>query len=252
MPTKRSVMSRRVCAVAVLATLLLVPVSPLRAAWTIASVEILRPIFARMLNNPPVLRMDVVPDLYEGGYARISVYAEHADIKGMTIDQLWIRFVGASFAPEALRRGELQVLEMRQHHIYGRLDLGRVQDFLNRQGAVRDVHLKVEDEMITATGTIVFNGLPTRVRMAGVFQVYGEPEVFFHVRALLVNSLPVPYIVVAKLERDMNPIVDFRTWPVHFRLRSFRQSSQGFVLSSQADFSQPCDACGGPSLQFKP
>ena len=73
---------------------------------------------------------------------------------------------------------------------------------------------------------------------------------FFHIQALLVNSLPMPYVLVERLERQMNPVVDFRTWPVQFKIRSFRQTPEGFVLSSQRDFAQPCLDCGGPPLQF--
>jgi hypothetical protein len=129
---------------------------PARANLPLASVEALRPIFQHLLGNPEAMQLDIVPDLYPGGYARI------------------------------------------------------------------------------------------------VFQVYGEPEVFFHITALLVNSIPVPFVIVDRLERQINPIVDFRTWPVPFRIRSFRQSADGFVLSSQADIGAPCSTCGGPSIQLKP
>jgi len=225
---------------------------PARADLPLASTDVLRPIFSHLLGDPPSFHMEVVPDLYEGGYARISLYARNVDIKGMRIDEIWIRLVGASFDPEALRQGVLKPLEIRDSAIYGKLDLGRVQDFLNRQGAVQNVNLSTNGESVVGTGTVVYNGIPTHVRMQGIFQVYGEPEVFFHIQALLVNSLPIPYVLVDRLERQMNPIVDFRTWPVQFRIRSFRQTSEGFALSSQRDFSQPCNICGGPQLQLKP
>jgi len=225
---------------------------PAHAALTIADTEILRPIFSGLLNNPPVLRLDIVPDLYEGGYARVSIYAEHPEIKGMRIDRLWIRMVGVSFDPASLRDGTLKVLDVRESAVYGRLELASVQDFLNHQGAVRDVSLAVQGETVTARGTILYNGVATRVRIQGVFQVYGAPEVFFHVQALSVNSVPLPTVLVDRLERQMNPVVDFRTWPVPFPIRSFRQSADGFVLSSAADYSQPCDDCGGTPVQLKP
>jgi len=221
-------------------------------ALTVADTAVLEPLFRTLLANPPVLRLDVVPDLYEGGYARVSVYAEHPEIKGMRIDQMWIRLVGVSFDPDALRQGTLKVLDVRESAIYGKLSLASVQEFLNHQDAVRNVTLTVDGDSITARGTFLYNGVPTRVRMQGEFQVYGAPEVFFHLQALFVNSIPLPYVVVDRLERQMNPVIDFRTWPVPFPVRSFHQSADAFVLSSQADYSQPCEACGGTPLQLKP
>lgn len=243
-------MARILCAALVMVVCLPGAPAPARAGLPFASTEGLRPLFSRMLGDPPVMHLEVVPDMYEGGYARISVYAHDVEIKGMRIDEIWIRLVGAELDPQALRRGELKVLGVRDSAIYGTIRLQNVQDFLNRQGAVRDVTLTPDGDGITAVATVLYNGIPTRVRMQGVFQVYGEPEVFFHIQALFVNSIPVPYVLVDRLERDMNPVVDFRTWPVHFRIRSFRQTPEGFVLSSQRDFAQPCTTCGGPPLQF--
>jgi hypothetical protein len=219
---------------------------------TFADAAVLEPLFRTLLNSPPVFRMDVVPDTYEGGYARVSVYAEHPQIEGMSIDQLWIRLIGASFDPTALNQGTLKVLGVRDSAIYGKLALASVQDYLNHQGAVRQVTLSVAGDTVTARGTVLYNGAATRVRMQGEFQVYGAPEVFFHIQTLSVNSIPVPYALVDRVERQMNPVVDFRTWPVPFPVRSFHQSANTFILSSQADYSQPCEACGGPPLQLKP
>jgi hypothetical protein len=226
--------------------------APARAELPLASTEHLRPVFSHLLGDPATMHLEVVPDLYEGGFARISIYARDVSIKGMRIDEIWIKLVGVSVDPELLRGGTLKVLDLRDSSIYGKLRLSSVQDYLNQQSAVKDVRLSLNGESIIGSATVDYNGLPTRVRMQGVFQVYGEPEVFFHIQALLVNSLPVPYILVDHLERQINPIVDFRTWPVQFRIRSFQQTPEGFVLSSQRDFSQPCNTCGGPALQFKP
>ncbi len=243
------------CLLALLLALMVsLPVAPnpVQADLPLASVDLLRPLFGRLLGDPSSVTLEAVPDLYPGGYARISIYARNVDIKGMRIDEIWIRLVGASFDPDVLRKGALQVLQMRDSAIYGKLRLASVQEFLNQQGAVKDVQLSLNGDSIVGNATVVYNGLPTRVRMQGIFQVYGEPEVFFHIQALLVNSLPVPYILVDSLERQMNPVVDFRTWPVQFKIRSFQQTPEGFVLSSQRDFSQPCNICGGPTLQLKP
>jgi len=217
-----------------------------------ASVEVLRPLFSQMLGNPTLMRLDAVPDIYEGGYARISVYAEHARIKGMLVDEMAIRLIGVSFDPAALREGTLKALEVRDSGIYGRLRLSSVQEFLRQQGPVREVLLRRDGDVVIATGLVDYNGVPTRVLMRGVFQVYGEPEIYFHIEALIVNHLPLPYVVVDQLERSMNPIVDLRSWPVSFKIRSLRSTADGFILSSQTDYSQPCNDCGGPEIRLTP
>jgi hypothetical protein len=243
---------RGTLAALVMVAVVLGPAVPGRADLTVASPEVLRPIFSRLLGNPRVLDMDVVPDLYEGGYARVSLYARGADIKGMRIDELWIKLVGVSFDPQLLRQGTLKVLSLRDSAIYGKLSLASVEEFLNHESVVRDVRLRLDGESVVGVATVLYNGVPTRVRMQGVFQVYGEPEVYFHIQALLVNWIPVPYVLVDRLERQINPILDLRSWPVAFPIRTFRQTPSGFILSSQRDFSQPCAACGGPLLQLRP
>jgi hypothetical protein len=217
-----------------------------------ASVEVLRPLFAQMLGNPTLMRLDAVPDIYEGGYARVSVYAERASIKGMLVDELAIRLIGVSFDPAALREGTLKVLEVRDSGIYGRLRLSSVQEFLRQQSPVREVLLRRDGEIVIASGLVDYNGVPTRVLMRGIFQVYGEPEIYFHIETLIVNHLPLPYVLVDRLERSMNPIVDLRSWPVSFKIRSLRSTADGFILSSQTDYSQPCNDCGGPEIRLTP
>jgi len=216
------------------------------------SIPELRALFSHLLGDPPVIHMEAIPDLYDGGYARVSVYGRHVKINSMLIDELWIRLIGVSFDPAELRHGNLKVLDLRDNSVYGKLSVVAVQDYLNRQAAVKDVHLGVSAEAITGAATVMYNGIPTHVRMQGVFQVYGDPEVFFHIQALSVNSIPVPYVLAANLERQINPVVDFRTWPVQFKIRTFKQTPEGFVLSSQRDFAQPCNMCGGPPLQVVP
>jgi hypothetical protein len=231
---------------------ILVAVLPAQAAVSFASVEILRPILDRMLGNPPVMRLDVVPDVYEGGYARVSVYAQGAAVGGMRIDEMWIRLIGASFDPSELHRGTLKVLQVRDSGLFGRLNLKNIAAFLEQQGTVKDVQLTQEEDMVVATGSLTLNGVPAQVRLTGIFQVEGEPEILFHIHALAVNGLPVPTVMVNQLERQMNPVVDFRSWPVPFKIRSFRATREGFVLSSQRDLSQPCNDCGGPELRLVP
>ena len=244
-------MSRRCSVLAAIASLL-VAVLPVRAAVSFASVEILRPILANMLGNPPRMHVDVVPDVYEGGYARISMYARGAAVGGMRIEEMWIRFVGVSFDPAELRRGTLKVLQVRDSAVFGRLNLQNIEAYLKQQGTIKDVRLSRDEDLVVATGTLTLNGVPAQVRLKGLFQVYGEPEIRFHIQALAVNGLPVPNALMERFEQQMNPVVDFRSWPVPFKIRSFRNTQDGFVLSSQRDFAQPCNDCGGPELRLTP
>lgn len=243
---------RRGWAWAVAVVCLLAGLAPARAAVPFASVEALRPIFTKLLGDPPQMRMDVVPDIYEGGYARVSVYAQQAAVSGMRIDEMWIRLVGASFDPAEIRAGRLKVLQVRDSGVFGRLNLLNIEAFLRQQGTIRDVRLTQDEDAVIASGTLLIDGVPAQVRMKGLFQVYGEPEITFHIQAVAVNGMPLPTFVVDRLERQLNPVVDFRSWPVPFRIRSFRATPGGFVLSSQRDFAQPCRDCGGPELRLTP
>jgi hypothetical protein len=225
---------------------------PAGAAPQTTSQDDLRKLFSHLLGDPPFLHMEAVPDLYDGGYARVSLYGRNVLIKGMLIDELWIRLIGVSFDPAELRAGNLKILDIRDNAIYGKLSLQAVQEYLSRQAAVQDVHLAANAEAVTGAATVLYNGVQTRVRMQGVFEVDGDPEVFFHIQSLSVNSIPVPYVLAASLERQINPVVDFRTWPVAFKIRTFKQTPDGFVLSSQRDFSQPCNDCGGPPIKITP
>ena len=245
-------MIRRLSTALVAGFFVLCALGPARADLPVADVNILPPILGKLLGDPPFIHTEIIPDLYAGGYARVSIYGRNVNIKGMRIDELWIKLVGVSFDPDLLRQGTLKVLDIRDNAVYGKLDLASVQAFLNSQGPVQDVSLRIEGEAVIGLATVLYNGVPTRVHIQGIFQVYGEPEVFFHIQALLVNSIPVPYVIVDRLERQLNPVLDFRSWPVQFRIRTFRQTNDGFVLSSQADFSQPCNACGGPPVQLAP
>ena len=243
---------QRCCAGFAIIGCLLGATLPARAAIRFASVEILRPLFAHLLGSPPEMRMDVVPDVYEGGYARISVYAQGASVGGIRIDELWIRLVGASLDPAALSEGTVKIWQVRDSAIYGRLTLSSLERFLNEQGNITDVRITRREDAVVATGVLRFNGVPARVSVRGLFQVFGEPEIRFHIDALSVNGLPMPFVIVDKLERQMNPVVDFRSWPVPFKIRSLRPTGQGFVLSTQRDFAQPCNDCGGPELRLTP
>ncbi|HXX39707.1 MAG TPA: hypothetical protein VEP50_16415 [bacterium] len=222
------------------------------AAAAPADENALQSVFGRLLGDPPVLRLNAVFDPQAGDYERINIYAEGASIQGLRIDQLWIRLLGATVDAEELHRGAFKLLDVRDSAIYGRVATASVEDFLDHESTVKDAKLSTDGDSTAVEGTVVYNGLPTHVQMRGVFQVYGQPEVFFHVQSLVVDSVPMPPALADQFERQINPVLDFRGWPVAFPLRAFHQTGTAFVLSSQADLSQPCDACGGAPVQLKP
>ncbi len=221
--------------------------SPGTAALRVASTGVLRPIFGRLLGNPPVLRVDAVPDLYDGGYARINVYAENASVDGIRIDQTWIRLTGASFDPKALRQGVLRVLGLRGRAVYTRVSRANVEAYLDRVGPAKHITLTGTGQSITAQGTVSRQGVDLPVRLQGVFAAKDTPELFFHIERITVNSMPVPTMQIAQLERRINPVLDLRKWPVQFPIRVFRATAGGFVMSSLTDATSLCDRCGGPA-----
>ena len=152
------------------------------AAAPSAGVDALQPVFSRLLGNPPVVRVTAVPGAHDGAYDQIGVYAEHAAIQGLRIDQLWFRLLGVTLDPSQLRRGTLQVVAVQTSAIYGKVALESVQDLLNHENTVKDVTLTADGASTIAAGTIVYSGLPTHVRMRGTFEVSGVPEIFFHLQ----------------------------------------------------------------------
>jgi hypothetical protein len=222
------------------------------AAVPAAGVETLRPVFSRLLGNPQVVRLNGTPGARDGAYDQIGVYAEHAAIQGLRIDQLWFRLLGVTLDPAELRRGTLKVLNIQKSAIYGKVSRASVQELLNHESAVTDVTLSADGDTTVATGTIMYSGVPTHVSMRGTFRVSGMPEIFFHLEALTVDALPMPPAVASQVEQQINPVVDLRHWPVAFGIRMFRQTDAGFVMSSQPDETLPCEACIGAPVQPKP
>ncbi len=214
------------------------------AALPVADTGVLRPVFARLLGHPSVLRIDAVPDLYRGGYARISVYAENASVDRIRIDQTWIRLTGASLDPSKLRHGALRVLSLRGSAVYTRVSRANVEDYLDRLGLAKHIKVTGAGQSIIVQGTVSRQGVDLPLRLQGVFAVKDTPELFFHIERITVNSMPVPTLQIDQLERRFNPVLDFRKWPVQFPIRVFRATADGFVLSSLTDATSLCDGCG--------
>ncbi len=199
--------------------------------------------FGAFMRSADELRIDAVPDLYEGGYARISVYGRRVQVGGLRVDETMLRLTGVSLDPEALRAGTLKVLDFRDSAMQVRVLLKSLQDLFNAGSASGDILLSADNGYLLGTGTVMFNGRPTAMRMKGFFAVSGTTEIYFYFDTLHANGLPLPLVVIRDLERQMNPILHQRQWPVTFKIKSVRLDSQGLTVSTQSDGS--CAACGG-------
>jgi hypothetical protein len=189
------------------------------------------------------LRLDVVPDIYPGGYARISVYARKADLGGLVVDEAWFRLTGASLDPEALRRGELRVLDMRDSAIHVRASLRSLEAYFQHGDGVKDVRLWSDGDHLFGQGVVPLIGVPARVSFKGTFAVGGTREVHFRISDLRLNGLPVLSPIVRRFEEDINPVFSQERWPVTFRIRALRMTREEFVVSSQVDPAVPCSFC---------
>ncbi len=200
--------------------------------------------FGAFMRSAEELRIEAIPDLYEGGYARISVYGRRVQVTdGLRVDETMIRLTGVSLDPEALRAGTLKVLDFRDSAMQVRVQLKSLQDLFNAGNPSGDIRLWAEDGYLLGTGTVMFNGRPTRMRSKGFFAVSGTTEVYFYFDTLHANGFPLPLVLIRDLERQINPILHQRQWPVTFKIRSVRLDAQGLTVSTQSDGS--CAACGG-------
>ncbi len=204
----------------------------------------LRRAFEAFMRSADELRIEAIPDLYEGGYARISVYGRRVQVAGgLRVDETMIRLTGVSLDPEALRAGTLKVLDFRDSALQVRVLLTSLQDLFNAGTPSGDIRLSADNGYLLGTGTVMFNGRPTSMRMKGFFAVSGTTEIYFYFDTLHANGLPLPLVVIRELERQLNPILHQRQWPVTFKIKSVRLDAQGLTVSTQSDGS--CAACGG-------
>ncbi len=200
--------------------------------------------FARLLGQPLELRIELVPDLVEGMYARVSLYAHQARIGGLTVDELWVRLRGVAFDPVALGRQELRVTMPRESNLHGIVGIRSLEEYLAQRPDVEEVHLAYDRGLIAGQGRVRIRGVPVQVSMRVGFEALRTPAVYIRVHALRVNGVPLPPAVVAEFERRINPLVDMRAWPVRFVIRSVRITPTAVVLSTLKD-AATCDFCGG-------
>jgi hypothetical protein len=204
----------------------------------------LRRAFAAFMRSADELRIEAIPDLYEGGYARISVFSRRVMLTaGLRVDETALRLTGVSLDPEALRAGVLRVLDLRDSAMQVRVMLKSLQDYFNASNPLEDTRLWADNGYLLGTGTVQFQGRQVHMRMKGFFAVSGTTEIYFYFDTLHANGTPMPTAVIRDLERQINPILHQRQWPVTFKLRSVRLDAQGLTVSSQADGS--CPGCGG-------
>ncbi len=186
------------------------------------------------LRGAEVLRIDAVPDLYEGGYARISIYAQRARVGNLIVEEVWIRLRGVTLSVPHLRDGIFRVVSLRESSARLRVAVAALQMMI--QASSKDeVSLTSDGTYLFGRGSVPLGNRTVRLEMKGTLAVQGTPEIFLHLSSLRLNSYPVPTPIVNLLERRYNPIVDQKGWPVRFKLRSLRMTRDEFIVSSEAD-----------------
>lgn len=209
-----------------------------------ADEALLRRAFGAFMRRADELRIEAIPDLYEGGYARISVAARRVLLtEGLRVDEASIRLVGVTLDPSALRAGTLRVLDFRDSAMQVRVLLASLQDYFNAGNPLEDIRLWAEDGYLLGTGTVMFGGRPTRMRMKGFFAASGTTEVYFYFDSLHANGWPLPTAVIRDIERSINPVLHQRQWPVTFKIRSVRLDAQALTAGTQGETT--CPSCGG-------
>lgn len=207
--------------------------------------EALQRSLLRFFRGAELLRVEAVPDLYEGGYARISVYAKRArlDEGGLLVDEAWVRLRGVTLSVPHLREGTFRVVSVRDAAIYLRVSVRSLEQYFIAGNPWDDIRVWSEDGYLFARGTVPLLRIPTRVEMKGYFAVEGTHEIFFYVERLRVNWLPLPEFLLRNMERQYNPVIDQKTWPVIITLRSIRLSKEELVVTSEPD-PGVCGFCG--------
>ncbi|MDR7402297.1 MAG: hypothetical protein QN155_08730 [Armatimonadota bacterium] len=200
--------------------------------------------FSQYLKTAAVY-VESVPDLYPGGYARISLYARRATLGHLVADEVWFRLVGASLDPQALERGRLRLLEARETALHGRTSIASLQGLFAASG-VADVRVWSDGRFLYAEGTVPVEGVPVRVFLQGRFAVNGTKDLFFYLERARVNGFPVFSFLLRTLENRINPVMSQMDWPVTFRLRGLRMTRDELILSSQADLDRSCGFCVTP------
>ncbi len=191
------------------------------------------------------MRFDTVPDLYPGGYARISVYAKKATLGGMFVDEAWFRLIGVTLDVGALQRGELRILDTRDSAMHAKASIKSLEEYFQQGNPVKDIKLWSDGEFLHGEGTVPLAGGMAKISLRGFFSVGGTKDVYFYVSDLRVNSLPVLSPLIKKWEDEINPVFRQTQWPVTFKIRALKMTKEWLIVSSQADPEAPCHFCTG-------
>lgn len=198
-----------------------------------------------------LLRVESVPDLYPGGYARISLYAQKANLGGLVVEEVWFKLVGASLDPDLLSRAALKLTDARETAMHGRASIKGLESFFTRDSGdgIKDIRLWSDGQSLFAEGTVPVNGISVHVFLQGYFTVNGSKELFFHIQNARLNGLPIFAFLLRSMESKINPVMSQTAWPVTFNIRAVRMTKEEFLLSSQRDLAAPCGFCipAGPA-----
>jgi hypothetical protein len=229
-----------------------------------ADQQLLRRAVETFLRSADELRIEAIPDLYEGGYARITVNGRRILLsQGLRVDEAEINLVGVSLDAAALRAGHLRVLEARDSAFQVRVLLRSMEEHFNagasrvlrdRLGSgspARDIRFWARDGYLHGSGTVMFGGTQRHLKMKGFFAVDGTTEIYFYIETLHANGLPMPTAVIRDLERKINPVVHQRDWPVTFKIRLVRLDAEGLLIGSRPDSTAP-GTTGGPPPTLSP
>jgi hypothetical protein len=218
-----------------------------------ADEALLRRAFGAFIKSADEFRVEAIPDLYDGGFARISVSARRVHVgDGLRIDETMIRLVGVTLDVPALHAGTLKILEVRDSAMQVRVLLKSLQDYFNSGNSVEDIRLWSESGYLRGTGTVMYRNVPTRMQMKGFFAASGTTEVYFYFESLHANGIPLPTFLIRELERQVNPVLHQREWPVQFKIRSVQLDAQGLTVSTQAGAGCPTCGSGGGQPQLAP
>jgi hypothetical protein len=188
---------------------------------TSAHEAMLRRAFGSFMRSAEELRIDAIPDLYDGGYARISAWGKRVHFnQGLRVDEASVRLVGVSLDPDALRSGIIKVRDMRESSFQAKVLLQSVQEYFNASNAIEDLRFSADEGYLVGTGKVMFQGKPTRFRMKGFFAVSGTTRgllLFRHAARTLAAHSGDPRHRAAG-----QPGVHQRDWPVTFKIGSVR------------------------------
>jgi len=219
-------------AAAWLALAVLISVLPAAAAEPDPALERALTSFFR---NAEVLHFDAVPDLYEGGYARISVYTRRARIADLLVEEGWVRLRGATLNVAQLREGNFRVDAVRDAAMRLRVSIRALEESMQAASPKDDIRITSDGTFLYGQGTVPLGGRLVRVELKGTLLVRGTPEVFLNLATLRLNNFPLPSPLVEAVERRYNPVVKQRRWPVRFNFHSIRLTREEFLVSSEAD-----------------